>query len=242
MRRLRRIQNVHVQAPSKKPVAEHWNAAWDIYYLNLAHRQDRKNALVRELQEQGINVEKYVHRIEAVHGATLNLNTLRQNGTLSAPNLTRGEVGCYLSHLAAWTRFLSRKDQKYAVIFEDDVTFINDPFVARLESAIQSLESQNITFDILFLSRNYYGEKIHPGFWQGPTLAPDVYQPINIAGGAQSYVLSREGAQKLLDKAKPIHLPLDMMLFKYPNIKCLSVKTFLAKPRNLKDSETQKIR
>lgn len=225
------------------PQSQHvnWNSTWKIYYINLSHRQDRNTAMQNEFRAQGFDNAKDIQKIQATHGANLNLTVMRLAKQLEHPTMSRGEVGCYQSHVATWKRFLDDPTNMYGFVFEDDITFLTPTFALIMQDTLDKLEKQGTNWDVLYLSRYYYGEECHPHFWEGPEIIPGVYKPQHLGGGACGYVLSRTGAQKLINLAYPIKQPLDMMIFNDPSVICLSFKTFLVKPRNIADSETMRI-
>ena len=200
---------------------------------------DRRQAIQKEFAAQGIE-EDNIHCVNAIHGNTINIANLQAQGMLENRTLTRGQIGCYLSHVKAWEQFDQDVTQNYAFVFEDDITFIVPDFLEQMVNIIQQLEENKVQFDVLYLSRNYFGETFHPGFWTGPKVTPNVYKPNHMGGGAHSYVLSKEGAKKLLILSKPIKIPLDMMML-HEKTEKLSVHTFMTKARNWDDSDTAHI-
>lgn len=102
-----------------------------IYVINLARSRNRYANFVYNYDSSGF--PQSVKRIEAVNGRELDLNKYVVSSAIQeirhAENyqyrqqhyqLTRGGVGCYLSHLKTYNQFLKRSNAKYAVIFEDD--------------------------------------------------------------------------------------------------------------------------
>ena len=102
-----------------------------ILYINLAHRTDRKEHILLELQKWGIYSSK-IHRIDAV---------------LKTP----GALGCGLSHIKALTEAFSHTDWNTVLILEDDFTFRPD---SEINDKIRQLCTSHSFFDVGLLSYN----------------------------------------------------------------------------------------
>ena len=101
-----------------------------ILYINLAHRTDRKEHILFELQKWGVDSSK-IHRIDAV---------------LKTP----GALGCGLSHIKALTEAYSHSDWDTVLILEDDFTFR----CSDINNEINQLVTSHPFFDIGLLSYN----------------------------------------------------------------------------------------
>lgn len=100
-----------------------------ILYINLAHRTDRKEHLLQELQKWNISSSR-IHRIDAVHR-------------------NPGALGCGLSHIKALTYTLSHPEWNTVLVLEDDFTFhshANDNQIKQFMT--------NTSFDVALLSYN----------------------------------------------------------------------------------------
>ena len=101
-----------------------------VYYINLAHRTDRKELFLQEMKKANIP-DTILYRQEAVwipyDGAT----------------------GCTLSHLFALQTFLKSPHQ-VALICEDDFTWLEEPEI--IQSFFTKLEG--ISFNIVLLAGN----------------------------------------------------------------------------------------
>lgn len=209
-----------------------------IYVINLKTRKDRKQQIAEQLYKHKINADF----IEAINGHDLNIHDLIKNGTIEHNSVDRilrkGEYGCYLSHINAITNFL-KTNKKYCLIFEDDI-ILGDHFKHKYKNTLSDLEQNKINFDILFLSTNCnsdYNKKC-----LGEQLTQLTYKPEKLGYGMQSYILSREGAKKIIDMAFPIIYPIDVVIDIQHNtnphfkiIKSIEKLTFI---RDFKDSDT----
>ncbi|MGL4234569.1 glycosyltransferase family 25 protein [Tabrizicola sp.] len=110
---------------------------------------------------------------------------LHRGRTLSAP-----ELSCYASHVAIWRAFLASDSADYLLVCEDDV-YIDPSF--DMATAARLMATTGI--DYLRL----YGRAIVPArlllYWTRFQLLRFPWSP----GGTQCYMLSRTGAQRLVD-------------------------------------------
>lgn len=106
-----------------------------IFYINLDRRTDRDEFIKNELNK--INWTGEVERISAVDGREINLNSVKHlfdDNTFNqasskkkiqfAPGsyMTRGAIGCALSHKETLTKIANGNHDKVLVI-EDDIIF-----------------------------------------------------------------------------------------------------------------------
>lgn len=96
---------------------------WPAYVINLADNTARLNAVTAILDAQDIAFE----RVDAVNGWALppteiaRVYDAERNDRAARQPLVPAEIGCYLSHIAAWERIASG-DAPGGFIFEDDFT------------------------------------------------------------------------------------------------------------------------
>jgi GR25 family glycosyltransferase involved in LPS biosynthesis len=103
-----------------------------ILYINLAHRTERKEHILLELQKWGVDSSK-IHRVDAVHR-------------------TPGALGCGLSHIKALTEAFSHPEWNTVLVLEDDFTFHSD--YSEINDKIKHLITSHRFFDIGLLSYN----------------------------------------------------------------------------------------
>ena len=101
----------------------------NIYYINL-----ERSPLRRERLEKCLNLYSLSFtRIDAVDAKTLSDESAAQfydpkiNSHGYFSTLKKSEIACFLSHRKALRQFLDESDDDFALIFEDDVEFIDDP-------------------------------------------------------------------------------------------------------------------
>ncbi|CCH88516.1 Glycoside hydrolase, family 16; Concanavalin A-like lectin domain [Modestobacter italicus] len=205
-----------------------------IYVINLDRKPDRWKRLQRELNRfqarHGEPLTTITRRFSATDARYL--RTTPDNGTLItefsladqltvAPNpqlfindqtralkisMTRQEIAVALSHIEVW-RHVATGDATNTLVLEDDV-FLAYGFAGGLErtwSALHRHVQADRGWDLLYLSFH----ETNPGTRQRIKAA--LYQPLPGLWQASGYVLSKQGAQRLLDLL-PMHGPVDLWL------------------------------
>jgi glycosyl transferase, family 25 len=164
-----------------------------------------------------------VERLEATDGRRLGTDRMHAHGATgydAALNssvfhkpLRPGEIGCYESHRAAWRRLLALGGRSLAV-FEDDIE-IDAP----LAPLLRAIERLPMPWDMVKL----FGREHERIAWQQPLSAPSSV-PSSASSRAAlvgysrvpshscAYVVSREGARKLLATRARFGRPLDVDL------------------------------
>lgn len=178
-----------------------------IYYINLNSRKDRNEHMKQVLNIFDVLNIKY-ERIEAINGADINLNDLINSNIINKNvNLTRGQIGCALSHILAWTKFIE-SDYKFGIFFEDDIItnkkYFDDIFV----NAIKTIE--NIDFDWCYLGSNIMSDV---EYYNATDINKYFYKLHKFPYGAHAYILTKNGAQKLINYFKKVTIwhPLDFI-------------------------------
>jgi glycosyl transferase family 25 len=169
--------------------------------INLARDRARLAAVSAEFARDGMAFERFA----AVEGLTVP-PALRDYffdaGGRPAGTLTRGEIGCYASHLALWRRVASGEYPDVILICEDDIR-LPDDFQVLLDTALRAAPPG---WDVIRLSapskrtiwpvRPICGRHRLVHYSKIPTLL-----------GA--YLISRRGAEKLLKpglRTRPVDL------------------------------------
>lgn len=218
------LQELNNRIPFREP-------SFDIYYINLNHRTDRKNKLESQLAEQGLL--NYAHRYPAKTPADINI-PIKGNRKLKGP-----EIACYMSHMNTYETFLNNSIKDYALILEDDTMFTDSNWVTKIEQYLQELKECNVNFDVLYLLRYNFG---HSRFWLGPSMTRSgkIYKPQEIGGGTSMLLITKPGARKLINYKNYIEFPIDVLFQEESqkgNLICLSIKDFLSETDFLHDSD-----
>ena len=127
---------------------------------------------------------------------------------LNSPiSMSRPEIAVARSHINVW-RQVAANNHEYVLILEDDVRF-SSGFAPHLDQAWGEIEAEGErkgNFDILYLS---YEEVKHGA--PKTFLSSNVFRPVRGLWHLSGYVISREGAKKLL-RLLPCRGPVDLWI------------------------------
>ena len=175
----------------------------DIALINLATQEARWRSASRQFLAVGLRPT----RKEAVAGTAL---TSRERAALYDPSLNArnyhkplrpGEIGCYASHLRCWRELVDSGERAMA-IFEDDIEIAGD-----LPNVLDALGRLRVPCDLVKLigrSREKIRDSVP--LCRGRNLI--AYRRVPSLTGA--YVITAEGARKLLRNCPPFGRPVDV--------------------------------
>ncbi len=175
--------------------------------INLLRSPDRRRVIAARLGELGLDHEFFL----AADGAALteaDLVNYDRKARLEAfgCDLLPNELGCYLSHYRIYQKIIAENIPQ-ALILEDDVEISDD-----LPAILEALAHTPADWELVRLSglRARKGRKI-------ADIAPGyrVVRLLDVASGAQAYLLNRQGAEKLAAYGKKIIRQVDVMLDRY---------------------------
>lgn len=190
------------------------SSAMEVQLINLDRRPDRWNYVQSKIAPHlnGIN------RFPACDGQKVDLTEeitrifsnrgYPQKNPYPGHNWRRGVIGCALSHYYLWKKAATLKHP--LVVFEDDIT-LSDNFSTRFDMVMQYLTKNKGQWDLCFLGylddRPIYGDKeiaqvgdIHIHEFNSEPARRH-------GGGTHGYVVSPEGAQKLLGLVEKYGIP-----------------------------------
>ncbi|HCK82988.1 MAG TPA: hypothetical protein DHW63_00200 [Hyphomonadaceae bacterium] len=172
-------------------------------FINLDRDGERRAHMERQCAQAGLRFERF----SAANGADLP-EILRPYFPFAGDGersvLSRGEIGCYASHLSLCQLIVADAIAAPALILEDDVELPQD-FVALLHALIAALPAD---WDIVRLSND---TKHVAKPTQALTGQHSLVRYSNIPGSTGASLLSRSGAEKFL-RAEPRALPVDQDL------------------------------
>ena len=187
----------------------------DIYFINLKSRTLKRSQMESQLKRHNIIANAF----DAVDGKKLNRNDLNMKNIISdnlsrvemnGRTLRKGEIGCSLSHITIWKKFLSSK-KKYLMIFEDDA-ILEDNFKENLNSILSNLDNINYKWDALYLNENCY--RHFKSNCNGNFITNNVIKPKNVGYGCYGYILKKNFINKCLSDLFPIVIPVDNFIIK----------------------------
>ena len=198
----------------------------------LAISLERARARRDRLRAQAPGVEF----VPAIDGATLSALEHPQPGR--GRELTRGEHGCFLSHVRAWERVAASQDD-YTLVLEDDANISLPEQWPAILGAVRALPPE---WDLLFLGLN------NPKH-SSPEVAPGVKRLERDAYGMHAVVVRRSAAVTMLRAfasngirdAQGVRLPLDLWASRLP-LAMFWADPAMVTPHDLRDSETQRVR
>lgn len=207
-----------------------------IFVINLDRQPARWTDMVRELDRvldaTGKPLSERIIRYSACDGQAYSPNSLEHADVdpfysladqlfvepqpLAVPDafdlkhpirMTQAEIAVALSHIGVW-KAVARSNASYTLVLEDDIWFERG-FGRTLEQAwreMEEAEPDNLKFDILYVS---YAEVRYGA--PKEILSKNVFRPERGLWYLSGYVLSKKGAQALLDLL-PCHGPIDLWI------------------------------
>ena len=218
------------------------------YVINLEANKDRKSKFLEEWNniDPKINIvkavdtrgnlwENYKQHISKKAIEELR-ETIKNKIRKSHKSLTEGAVGCYLSHLNCWERFLKESTSKddYCLIFEDDSSIPKD----LIQTTSNIVKKINVKWGIILLGWKAISQYLH--------FNKDLLIPTNF-WFLHSYILSNFGARKLLEAHDKIEIQVDAFMSMhikeikiFGTIDDICVQKNTCKPSNIQTYEVKK--
>lgn len=191
----------------------------EIYMINLLRRPYRRKRMMLTLKEVGISAKA----VDAVDGKAMTTSDIRELGIDMLPGyldpwakrtLTKGEIGCFLSHYYIWEEVVEKGYEKILII-EDDVRF-EYKFRAKMHYLAEEIERQGHKWDLIYVGRKILNGKSESYLNGSKILVHPSYSYWTL-----SYMLTLEGAKKLvgqkpLGRMVPVDEYLPIMFNKHP--------------------------
>lgn len=174
-----------------------------IFVINLP-KDTQKKANISELLK---SFDLGFAIVDAVNGSDLSVEQIAKvvdrKKTIKnrKRELSAGEIGCALSHIGVWKKMLT-DDIKAAIILEDDATFGND-FI----NIIKADDELPDDLELLLLGHGAHNKcYIKHSTLKGHLLA----RLITIRTGTHAYIVTKQGAEKLINATKKLANPIDL--------------------------------
>ena len=148
-------------------------------------------------------IKRHINAWIGVNGEHLTEQEIHKHN----PELSRGKIGCFLSHRTIWRRMVSDKLQ-HALILEDDCIIVRLSHTARrIKQAIATLNKENIHWDVLLIGRNKKKRQDQKRIGAGLVRTGPFW-------GMYGYIIKQNAAQILLQQegVKNFQVPCDVLL------------------------------
>lgn len=180
----------------------------DVYIINLKRNPERLQNFQINYDKTDLHPVKF-KVIEAIDGKNIDVRAVttekafkelsdaeRKGFRTKHYQITRGAVGCYLSHLNTYKEILN-SDKEYGLIFEDDVKFNTNEVLQELQNRVRTIKSD---WDIMLLGCVCYICNSFKDYY-------DAQKFILL----HAYLIKKESAKKILDllEGNPIEKQID---------------------------------
>ena len=174
------------------------------YIINLRKDVKKREHMDRLCKKYNLNY----HFIDAVYGKELSDNEIDEVYNLKDSikhcrrALTKGEIGCALSHLKIY-RYMVENNIQQAIIFEDDIEIKDgfDDVVGSLEILPKDWELVLLGYLPNFKIYKKSQKKINNDF--------SIVRFANVVFGLHAYLINLKGAKRLLNQLTTIAEPID---------------------------------
>lgn len=193
--------------PPLLPAAGPGRAPCPVYLINLPEHPDRRQHSVEQLRRCGL-LDALVFT-GAVNGRELAAERVRdlydaqRNARTYPKPLSPGEIGCYASHLECWRRIVA-SGEALALVLEDDVRLDDD-----LAEVIGELLRAGPKFDMVKLIGRDRESIRRRVLGMGTRSLIEYFRVPSWTG---AYLVSRDGARKLLQARRRFFRPIDVDL------------------------------
>lgn len=173
-----------------------------VFVISLATSLDRRERVAKKLGERNIDFA-FIDACDGRLGLHPYLKQYDEKSFIihrrrkAAP----GELGCYVSHLLAWEKCVELNQA--IVVMEDDFELTAD-----FEAGMAYLEKYVDQMAFVRL------EPLEKQFFLTSRKDPDftLVKQLNVGMCATGYVITPQGARKLLENAMPMKMPIDLYL------------------------------
>jgi glycosyl transferase family 25 len=184
-----------------------------IYCINLDRRKDRWD-IVRN--QPGFKEFPQIERFSAVEGKDVDVmkddrislvakrNILLQTRRAHEEISTKGAIGCYLSHVGVWERFMKHSSAPYMIVMEDDVAL---PIGSRkkLEDflASSSMIADPTSWDLCNLAPSRSLSQ------RGEVLPDSTLVRLERFCSTVCYMITRRGIERMMPHIFPLEVQID---------------------------------
>jgi len=192
---------------------------YKLYFIVLQKDKERVQHIKNLIKK--FNIQNY-ELISAVDGSKLNMEEIIKNNYITYEKinkLKKGEIGCAMSHILLWERFLKNTNENIFIVFEDDV-YLDKNFKNNLINYIKNLPKD---FDISQLLIHDAQKRRFNSSKNVNKYVKEGYPQYGTVG----YIISRKGIKNLLQNCRPISASIDVMIMN--NIRYANIKSYIPK-------------
>lgn len=171
-----------------------------VYVISLARVVKRRAEITARLNTTAVQSEL----VDAIDGLELDLSTLQHR--IVNKRMSRGEIGCFLSHYNLWQRMVDSQTP-YAVILEDDATWDDDFFTVAAQ-----LPAVSWQWDVINLC---YEHRIRVDTTLCKVGNRCLVRNVRPTNRAIGYAVSLSGAAKMLKHCYRMRQGVDLQRRKY---------------------------
>ena len=194
-----------------------------VYLINLKKSPERLAKSKKRLEEQNIGFT----RVEGVLGQDLSEDEIKQHycPALNAKKyhtaLTKGQIGCYLSHRKVW-QLIAEGDDDFGIIMEDDFVLPGN-----LPKAIDCIKNIDFSWDLIKLAA-YQSRERKVAFEQALNDDFNIIVHAKPMSGGAATALTKVAARKLLAGTNKFGRPCDTDIqnFWETNVNVLSLMPY----------------
>jgi GR25 family glycosyltransferase involved in LPS biosynthesis len=187
------------------------NKKLKVYYINLDKNEDRRKLIENYYSKTNMHGVIPLERFSAVRGDSLNIENLLTKEAVEELKqtemrgyrtkhyqLTRGAIGCYVSHYKLMKLLKEDPVYDYYLIFEDDA-IIHPSIHSSIEKFMKNAPKE---WDILLLgTHRLQGEKVNEMFTQ-----------VSRFWGMAGYIINKKGVLKFEAETDKISMQIDSYL------------------------------
>ncbi|MBE8189972.1 MAG: glycosyltransferase family 25 protein [Candidatus Thioglobus sp.] len=177
-----------------------------IFIINLKKDAKRKQYMQNLLAKFSLKAKF----IEAVDGKLLSTKTIKNiySEKQSIKNInrgmTKGEIGCVLSHKNIYEQMIL-DNLPVILVLEDDADFDD-----KLLDFIQQIDNLPKNWQLIHLGVHFYQEQMRHNIWYGKRLKSHTLRRFTeIRYGTHGYLINNSGAKKMLKHLHQISQPID---------------------------------
>lgn len=200
-----------------------------IYCINLDRRKDRWEIVKNQ---PGFNEFPQIERFSAVEGKDVDVMKDDRISLVAKRNIslqirraheeisTKGAIGCYLSHVGVWERFMKHSSAPYMIVMEDDIELVPESY-KKLETVLasSSLLADPTAWDLCNLAPSRSLSK------RGEVMPDSTMVRLEHFCSTVCYMITRRGIERMMPHVFPLELQIDGFMSVCSTIRIIDVIT-----------------